>query len=267
MSIRFDFAGKVVGITGAASQRGIGFAIAKGFAQSGARVFVCDLNEQALLEAREALAAFGDVRAYALDVSDEAAVAAMFDAVEHDLGSPDIFVNNAGIYPQCLLCDMTVRQWETTLNVNLKSVFLCCREFYRRRKDKGGVLINAASYAALLASAGSGAYAASKSGVYSLTRTLAAELAPYGIRVNGFIPGVIETGMTQVVVDQKRGELEQAIALRRLGTPEDVASAVLYLASEESGYLTGTFIEVSGGKLCVQNPDFAWKKAEEARRG
>ena len=130
-------------------------------------------------------------------------------------------------------------------------------------KGRGGVIINAASYAALIASAGSGAYAASKAAVYSLTKTLASELAPYGIRVNGFIPGVIQTGMTQAVVDQKGEELVNAIALHRLGMPKDVADAVLFLASEEASYLTGTFIEISGGKLCVQNPDFPWKKAQE----
>ena len=136
-----------------------------------------------------------------------------------------------------------------TVNVNLKSVFLCAREAYRYMKEQGGVIINAASYAAVIASAGSGAYAASKSAVYSLTKTLAAELAPYHIRVNGFIPGVIKTGMTQGVVEQKGDELVGAIALHRLGAPVDVANAVAFLASEEASYLTGTFIEISGGKL------------------
>lgn len=255
----FDYTGKVVGITGAAGQAGIGFAIAKKFLESGARVFICDINQQALEDAREALKPLGTVEIYKTDVSSEADVKAMFESAYAHYGKIDIFISNAGIYPQKLVCEMTEDQWDTVMNVNLKSVFLCAREAFHYMKDQGGVLINAASYAALIGSAGSGAYAASKSAVYSLTKTLAAELAPYGIRVNGFIPGVIATGMTKGVIDEKGDELEQAIALHKLGKPEDVANAVAFLASDEASYLTGTFIEVSGGKLCVQNPHMPWK--------
>lgn len=256
----FDYKGKTVGVTGAASVKGIGFAIARKFLQSGAQVFICDLNEEALREAENELKQYGKVKAYAMDVSKETSVQQVFQKALADFGYIDVFVSNAGIYPQSLVCDMQVNQWDTVMNVNLKSVFLCARECSRCMKEKGGVIINAASYAALLGSAGSGAYAASKSAVYSLTKTLAAELAPFQIRVNGFIPGVIETGMTRGVIDSKKDELEGAIALHKLGKPEDVANAVSFLASEEASYLTGTFIEISGGKLCVQNPDFAWKQ-------
>lgn len=255
----FDYSGKVVGITGAAGIAGIGFAVAKKFLESGARVFICDLNEEALKNAKEALKPFGDAGIYRADVSNEADVKAMFDSAYKAYGKIDVFISNAGIYPQKLVCEMTGEQWDTVMNVNLKSVFLCAREAFNYMKDKGGVIINAASYASLMASAGSGAYAASKAAVYSLTKTLAAELAPYKIRVNGFIPGVIATGMTKGVIDEKRDELEQAIALHRLGEPEDVANAVAFLASDEASYLTGTFIEISGGKLCVQNPHMPWK--------
>jgi len=256
----FDFKGKVVGVTGAASIKGIGFAIAKKFLESGAEVFICDLNNIALEEATAQLLPYGKVNSYVLDVANEAAVVEVFSKVYEDFGKLDIFVNNAGIYPQCPICEMDVKQWDLTMNVNVRSVFLCAREAFKYMKATGGVIINAASYAALMGSAGSGAYAASKSAVYSLTKTLAAELAPFDIRVNGFIPGVIETGMTQGVIDSKKDELVQAIALHRLGQPMDVANAVAFLASEEASYLTGTFIEISGGKLCVQNPDLPWKK-------
>lgn len=256
----FDYTGKTVGVTGAASVKGIGFAIARKFLQSGAQVFICDLNEEALKEAEQELKVYGNVKSYVMDVSKEESVQAVFKKALEDFGYIDIFVSNAGIYPQAFVCDMETSQWDTVMNVNLKSVFLCARECQRCMKEKGGVLINAASYASLLGSAGSGAYAASKAAVYSLTKTLAAELAPDHIRVNGFIPGVIETGMTRGVIDSKKEELESAIALHRLGSPRDVADAVAFLASGEASYLTGTFIEISGGKLCVQNPDFAWKK-------
>lgn len=257
----FNFKNKTVGITGAASTKGIGFAIAKMFLKYGADVFICDLREDALEEAEKELKQYGDgrVKAYAVDVSDSMSVAAMFENARRDFSYIDVFISNAGIYPQGLVCDMSVDQWDAVMNINLKSVFLCAKEC-RKAMTHGGVLINAASFAALIGSAGSGAYAASKAAVYNLTKTLAAELAPCGIRVNGYIPGVIETGMTRNVIDAKGDELTDAIALHHLGRPEDVADAVCFLASENASYLTGMFIEISGGKLCVQNPDFAWRQ-------
>lgn len=254
---------KVVGITGAASIKGIGFAIARKVLSAGAKVFICDLNADALEKAKEALAPFGEVEAYTVDVSNEQQAKLMFDKAEARFGRLDAFVNNAGIYPQCALCEMSAAQWDTVMNVNLRSVFLCGCEAFRRMKKTGGVIVNAASYAAVIGSAGSGAYAASKSAVYSLTKTMAAEMAPFGIRVNGFIPGVIETGMTQAVVDERHDQLVGQIALARLGKPDDVANAVLFLLSDASSYITGTFIEVSGGKLCVQNPDYGYKRWKE----
>lgn len=254
----FDFRGKTIGITGAAGIHGIGFAIARKFLQYGAAVFICDVDEEALSEAEALLKEYGTVKAYKVDVSSQQAVTALFDQAIKDFGYIDVFISNAGIYPQVMICDMTEAQWDTVMAVNLKSVFLCAKEC-RRVMDRGGVLINASSFAALLGSAGSGAYAASKAAVYNLTKTLAAELAPYGIRAVGYIPGVIETNMTKGVIENRAQELTEAIALKRLGKSEDVADAVCFLASEQASYMTGTFIEISGGKLCVQNPDFAWK--------
>ncbi len=258
----FDFSNKTVGITGAASTKGIGFAIAKMFLECGADVFICDLRKDALDAAEIELKKYGDgrIKAYEVDVSDPSSVSAMFECAKQDFSYIDVFISNAGIYPQSLICDMSVEQWDAVMNINLKSVFLCAKEC-REAMTHGGVLINAASFAALIGSAGSGAYAASKAAVYNLTKTLAAELAPCGIRVNGYIPGVIETGMTRNVIDAKGTEMTDAIALHRLGRPEDVAHAVCFLASENASYMTGTFVEISGGKLCVQNPDFAWKQA------
>lgn len=261
--MEFGYQGKVVGVTGAASPKGIGFAISRRLLQEGASVFICDLKQDAVDEAVTALSAFGTVRGYAADVSDEQAVHGMFHRAMEDFGKMDVFVSNAGIYPQSALMDMSPRQWDTVMNVNLRSVFLCAREAFRCMKDTGGAIINASSYAAVLGSAGSGAYAASKAAVHSLTKTLAAELAPYNIRVNGFIPGVIQTGMTKAVVDAKGDALVNQIALHRLGEPDDVARAVAFLASDAASYLTGTFLEISGGKLCVQNPDYGYQRMEE----
>lgn len=255
------YKGKVVGITGAASQQGIGFALATRFLQEGARVFICDIDEAALAAAVEKLSAYGEATGYKLNVADEAEVNAMFTKAEAELGRVDVFVNNAGIYPQAALQDMDGAAWDKVMAVNLKSVFLCGTAALRTmKKQGGGVILNAASYASLIPSAGSAAYAASKAAVYSLTKTMAAEFAPFGVRVNGFIPGVIETGMTKQVVDERRADLEAQIAIGRLGTPNDVADAVLFLGSNAAAYLAGTFIEVSGGKFCVQNPDYGYKK-------
>jgi short-subunit dehydrogenase len=129
---------------------------------------------------------------------------------------------------------------------------------------EGGVIINAASFAALIGSAGSGAYAASKAAVLSLTKTFAAELAPRSIRVNAYIPGVIATGMTADVIAQRSDSLIAQIAIGRLGTPGDVANAVVFLASDAAAYMTGMALEISGGKFCVQNPDHAWKLMAQA---
>ena len=258
----FDFKNKNVGITGAAGIHGIGFAIAKMFLKCGANVFICDLRKEALDEAAAELKKYGTVKAYVTDVSKPESVTGMFEEAVRDFGYIDVFINNAGVYPQAMVCDMSADQWDMVMNVNLKSVFLCAIEC-RKWMEHGGVILNAASYAALLGSAGSGAYAASKAAVYNLTKTLAAELAPYGIRVIGYIPGVIETGMTKDVIECKKEELTDAIALRRLGKPEDVAAAVCFLASDNASYLTGMFMEISGGKFCVQNPDFAWKWNEK----
>ena len=256
------YSGKVVGITGAASPQGIGFAIAKEMLLEGAQIFICDLKEEAVREAVRALEAYGTVKGYACDVSREEPVRAMFDCAVRDFGKIDVFISNAGIYPQGPLVEMSAAQWDTVMNVNLRSVFLCAKEAYRCMKEKGGVLVNASSYASVLGSAGSGAYAASKAAVSSLTKTLAAELAPFGIRVVGFIPGVIATGMTAPLVSVKGEQMVRQIALNRLGKPQDVARAVAFLASDAADYVTGTFLEISGGKLCVQNPDYMYRRLE-----
>lgn len=265
--MNLGYEGKIVGITGAASEQGIGFAIARKMLEEGAKVFICDLKQEAVDTAVAALSRFGTAKGYVCDVSDEASVKAMFDKAVADFGYVDVFISNAGIYPQRALMDMTVSQWDMVMGINLRSVFVGAQQAFRVMKERGGVIINAASYAAVIGSAGSGAYAASKSAVYSLTKTLAAELAPWNIRVCGYIPGVIHTGMTAPVVDQRGDQMLSQIALHRLGTPEDVANAVAWLASDAASYVTGTFVEISGGKLCVQNPDYAYARWEAEKNG
>lgn len=257
--MNLGYENKVVGITGAASPKGIGFAIIREMMKEGAKVFLCDLRKEDVDAAVEQLSAFGTVKGYVADVSREEDVRALFDQAVADFGQIDVFINNAGIYPQVALMDMTADYWDKVMAINLRSVLLCAQNFYRCNKERGGVLLNASSYAALIGSAGSAAYAASKAAVHSLTKTLAAELAPFGIRVSGFVPGVIHTGMTAGVVDSRGDQLLSQIAWHRLGTPEDVAKAVVFLGSDAADYMTGAFVEISGGKLCVQNPDYGFR--------
>ena len=193
------FQGKVAGVSGANSPAGIGFAIARELLKEGACVFICGSNEAKVKNAESLLKEFGNVKGYAVDISDENQVHAMFEDAVNTFGRLDYFVSNAGMYPQKLLMDMSVEEWDRVMAVNLRSAFICAKECYKHMKD-GGAIVQSESYAEVIPSAGSGAYAASKSAMMSLTRTLASELAPYNIRVNGIVPGVIETDLTAPVI-------------------------------------------------------------------
>jgi len=248
-----EFYEKTVIVTGGA--RGIGKAIAVMFKAAGANVCVCDIDRAEIDE--ESAEGFYTKIA---DVSDEADVNAFMDDVVKTFGNVDILVNNAGIHIQGRLLDMSAADFDRMMKVNLNSVFIMSKAAAKVmiRNGAGGCIINAASFASLLGAVGSGAYAASKAAVYSLTKMLAAELAPYGIRVNGYVPGVIVTPMTVGTIEANRERMLDQIPLRRFGEPSDVANAVAFLASEKAAYLTGGFIEITGGKLCVQSPQAAW---------
>jgi len=255
--------GKVVGVTGGAN--GIGKAIAEEFARQGCTLLLCDVNDHMLQQTRQEFTEKGyTVLAAKVDVTSSEQIGSFVQQATEQFGSIDIWINNAGIYPQKQIIDMSEQEWDRVFAINVKSVFLCSQAVAMQMKQqKAGVIINAASFAAVVPSAGSGAYAATKAAVLSMTKTLAAELAPHNIRCNAYIPGVIETPMTREVIEQKQDQLLSHIALHRLGLPRDVAHAIIFLASDAASYITGTTIEVSGGKLCVQNPDFGWKKEEE----
>ena len=250
---------RVIGITGVASRQGIGYALAKRCLEEGAHVMIGDINAESLKAAAESLGESAAVAWRTCDVSSEESVHAFFDAILARFGKLDGFISNAGIYPHAMICDMDVTAWDRVFAINTRSVFLCAKEA-RRCMKAGGSLVNTCSFAAVSPSVESGAYAATKAAVYSMTKTLAAELAPWNIRVNGLIPGVIETEMTLSLLAKNGEAMTNAIALHRAGRPEDVANAALFLLSDESAYLTGTFLEITGGKLCTQNPGDAWKQ-------
>lgn len=249
---------KVAVVTGGTS--GIGKAIAEGLLKEGCRVVVCSRSQRKCLEAKKDLKNKGyEVLAFPVDVSKTGEIQHFIDDITKYYGCINIWVNNAGIYPKKLLLDMTEEEWDKAINVNLKSVFLGCKlAGNHMRNSKGGAIINAGSFAAFIPTVGNSAYAGSKAAIMNLTRTLAGELAPYNIRVNSYIPGVIETPLTKEVIDHNKKKVLDKIALNRIGKPEEVANAVVFLASDAASYITGTFIEISGGKLCVQDPLNPW---------
>lgn len=253
-----DLTGKTAVITGGTS--GIGLSIAETLAGAGARIAICGRAESNVADALNYLKgkkinAYGQVA----DVSKRRSIFSLADEVEKKYGGIDIWISNAGIFVPHKLIDTPEELWQRVMDVNVKSIYyggLIAADKIQKRG--GGVLANAASFASLMPSIGSGAYAASKAAVYSMTKTLGAELAPFNIRVVGYAPGVIQTRMTQPGIDSKGSELASQTALQRFGTCEQVADVVLFLVSDHASYITGTCVEISGGKFCVQNPADAW---------
>jgi len=250
--------GKVAVITGGTT--GIGLATAELFAREGAKVAICSSTQSNVDRALADLAGKGlEVYGEAVDVSSRASIFAFADRVGQVFGGIDVWVSNAGIFLPKKLIDTAEEEWQKTMDVNLKAVYyggLIAAD--KLRKRGAGVLIIAASFGALIPVLGSGAYAATKAAVVNMTGSLAGELAPFNIRVVGFIPGLIETPMTAEAVATKRESLASQVALNRLGTVDEVAKVLLFLASDCASYITGTCVEITGGKFCVQNPANAW---------
>lgn len=249
---------KVAVVTGGTA--GIGLATAELFAREGAAVAICSSKQANVDKAVNELADKGlKVYGESVDVSNRQQMFAFAERVEQAFGGIDIWVSNAGIMVEKKIIDTPEDLWQQTMDVNLKSVYyggLIAADKIRKRG--GGVLINAASFASLIPSVGSGAYAASKAAIANMTRTLAGELAPFNIRVVGFIPGVIETPMTAGWIGKKGKVLASQHALNRVGRADEIANALLFLASDCASFITGTCLEITGGKLCVQNPSDAW---------
>jgi len=234
-------------ITGAA--QGIGRSVALTLAREGARVAISDVSLEKAQQTADECAALGvESRALRFDVSNEEEVRAGFaDAVEA-FGGLDILVNNAGITRDGLAMRMKMEDWEAVLRINLTGTFLCTKEAVKiMAKKRAGRVINIASVVGFMGNVGQANYSASKAGVVALTKTVAREYAARNVTVNAVAPGFIQTAMTDVLPEKVREELQGAIPLGRLGTIEDVAGAVLYLASPEASYITGQTIHVNGG--------------------
>jgi len=239
---------KVALVTGAS--RGIGKAIALELARAGMHVAV---NFAGNRESAEAVVAqIRDMGRKSItvqaDVADAAAVEAMFQEVEQQLGPVLILVNNAGITRDNLLLRMKEAEWDQVLDTNLKGVFLCTKQALRpMMKARWGRIINITSVSGVMGNPGQANYSAAKAGVIGLTKTTAREVASRGITVNAVAPGFIETDMTAALGEEMHRQLVQQIPLGRFGQASEVASLVRFLASEESSYITGQVIHVDGG--------------------
>jgi 3-oxoacyl-[acyl-carrier protein] reductase len=243
----FRLDGKTALVTGAS--QGIGDAIARRLAAQGARVVLAARNEERLARlAGEIDAGGGCARPLVLDVSQPETFAERLKSLPEDFGGVDILVNNAGITADNLLARMSLDDWERVLRTNLTGAFALTREVVRgMMRKRWGRVINISSVVGLMGNAGQANYAASKAGLIGFSKSLARELGSRNITVNVVAPGYIETAMTDALSADQKGTLAEAIALKRLGSVEDIAWAVLYLASEEGGYITGHALNVSGG--------------------
>jgi 3-oxoacyl-[acyl-carrier protein] reductase len=244
-----DLTNKVAIVTGSA--RGIGQAIALKLAEAGANVAVNDIPSAAeALEVvvKEIEALNRKALAVTADVSSAEDVARMVEAVVGKFGHIDILVNNAGVTRDGLVMRMSDEDWNTVLNVDLKSAFVCTRAVLRHMlKKRWGRIVSIASIVGIHGNAGQANYAAAKAGVIAFTKSVAKEVASRGITVNAIAPGYIDTKMTQSLDEKQSAELMKRIPIGYAGTPRDVAEAVAFLASEEARYITGQVLGVDGG--------------------
>jgi 3-oxoacyl-[acyl-carrier protein] reductase len=244
-----DLKDQVAVVTGAS--QGLGKAVAIALGISGAKVVCLARNAEKLeLTVGEIEAAGGSAEAVSCDVTDRAAAKAAIEGAKKDHGRLDILVNNAGITRDKLMRGMSDEEWDDVIATNLTSCFVCCRAAAGiMRRAKYGRIINMASISGLIGNPGQANYSASKAGMIGLTRTLSKELISRGVTVNAVAPGFIASEMTSELGDVVLEEVKKRIPAKRMGQPEDVAAAVLFLASRDAGYISGQTIVVDGGMI------------------
>lgn len=239
---------KVAIITGGA--QGIGKAIALTFASEGAKVVVCDIDETLAKETASTVTSTtnSETLSFKSDVRNLEEIEKIVLKTVEKFGKIDILVNNAGITKDNLIIRMTEEEWQDVIDINLKGVFNCSKAVSKFMiKQHSGRIINIASVVGLMGNPGQVNYSASKAGVIAITKTLAKELATKNILVNAIAPGFIKTRMTEKLTEEQKEKLIAFIPIRRLGEPEDIAKVALFLASDDSSYITGQVIVVDGG--------------------
>lgn len=255
---------KVVVITGGAG--GIGGATGEEFLREGALLAICGRSVEKLQKYAEKMAAKGypPVFCESADVSVERDVKAFVEHVVEKFGKIDIWVNNAGIAINKYFLDFSEEDWNSVQGINLKGVWNCCRAVApHMMAQNSGVIINISSYASKIPHSEGAIYAASKAAVSSLTKTLAADLAPYHIRVMGIIPGMIQCDISKDSIKENGPSYVQNIAMKRLGVPEDLAKPIVFVSSDAAGYMSGFDMEITGGKYAAQNTDWPWERLKK----
>lgn len=253
-------------VTGAA--QGIGRVVAESFARNGAKVAALDVSQNGVERLAADLTGEGAaIAGFPCDVTDSESVQAAVTAAAGHFGGIDILVNNAGINVEGTVEELDDTAWQRCFDVNVTGVARVCKAAIPYLKASGrGRIINAASFAAIVPSIGSAAYAASKAAVVQLTKVLAGELGPWNVTANAYAPGMIPTGMNGFadMPIETQNRLLDTLTLRKWGEPDEVADLLLFLASDASRYMTGTLIDVSGGKLATQIPARAYEAVAAA---
>ncbi len=257
--MELNLKGKVVVITG--GSQGIGKAAGLAFAKEGCQVCACARREERLSAAKAEFKEAGfELFTQKVDVTKPEELEAFADAVVEKYGRIDIWVNNAGANKYKKILDYEYDDLMEIIHTNLVAVIFGGKIAAERMKETGGgVILNCSSFAAIDPMAGKAPYAACKSGVLSLTKTMAAEFAAYNIRVNAYIPGGVNTEINQSNVQKYGDKLLRDIPMRRFGEPEEIANAMVFLASDAAAYINGSSLAITGGKRCTQNPLFSFE--------
>ncbi len=240
---------KVVIITGAS--RGIGKSIAKGFFDNNCKVALISRNKKDLIDTKNVIGAkSNNIQLFPCDISNFSDVQNVIDKVIKYYGNIDILINNAGITKDNLILRMKEEDWDTVVDVNLKGCFNTVKAVVKQMiRNKKGSIINISSVIGLIGNTGQTNYAASKAGIFGLTKSLAKELGSRNITVNAIAPGYVETSMTEKLSTNIKNDLYKNIPLKRLGSAEDIANLVLFLSSEKASYITGQIMNVDGGMV------------------